>query len=123
MVIVVTLGSTGHHLVVAALAGLAAVVIVTGVGAILSRQLSEVPENALKMFVGILLVSFGSFWLGEGLGVRWPGSDRGDSGAGGVLRGLAAMFTALATQMSGSWCGPRPIGTDGRVAINAGPRR
>jgi uncharacterized membrane protein len=27
------------------------------------------------MAVGIMLVSFGTFWAGEGIGVRWPGSD------------------------------------------------
>jgi Ca2+/H+ antiporter, TMEM165/GDT1 family len=29
----------------------------------------------LKMAVGLMLVSFGSFWSGEGVGVHWPGSD------------------------------------------------
>jgi len=27
------------------------------------------------MTVGIMLVSFGTFWSGEGVHVRWPGSD------------------------------------------------
>ena len=44
-------------------------------GVILARQLSSVPENAMKMAVGVMLVSFGSFWAGEGVGVHWPGSD------------------------------------------------
>jgi uncharacterized membrane protein len=100
VVIVVTLGSTGHHLLVAALAGLAAVVIVTGVGAILSRQLSEVPENALKMFVGLLLVSFGAFWLGEGLGVRWPGSDAAIPVLAICFAALAAILTGLSARMT-----------------------
>ena len=39
------------------------------------RQLSGVPENALKMGVGLMLVSFGTFWSGEGVHVDWPGSD------------------------------------------------
>jgi len=34
-----------------------------------------VPENAMKTVVGLMLTSFGTFWAGEGLGVRWPGSD------------------------------------------------
>jgi len=25
--------------------------------------------------VGVVIVSFGIFWLGEGLGVAWPGND------------------------------------------------
>jgi uncharacterized membrane protein len=40
-----------------------------------ARQLSKVPENLMKMSVGVMLVSFGTFWTGEGLHVRWPGDD------------------------------------------------
>jgi len=29
----------------------------------------------MKMTVGLLLTSFGTFWLGEGAGLAWPGSD------------------------------------------------
>jgi uncharacterized membrane protein len=50
-------------------------VLVGVVGMIVAKQLSSVPENAMKMAVGILLVSYGSFWTGEGLHVRWPGGD------------------------------------------------
>ena len=71
-VIVVTLGASGHDLGAAAVGAAAAVVVVGGVGAVVARQLAGVPENALKMVVGIMLVSFGSFWSGEGAGVRWP---------------------------------------------------
>jgi uncharacterized membrane protein len=94
VVIVVTLGTTGRDLGVAALSGLAAIIVVSAVGAALSRQLSAVPENALKMFVGILLVSFGTFWLGEGLGVRWPGSDA-------AIPVLAVCFAAVAAALTG----------------------
>jgi uncharacterized membrane protein len=75
VIIVLTLGTTSHQLGVAALAATAAVVVVGLVGVILARQLSSVPENAMKMAVGVMLVSFGSFWAGEGVGVHWPGSD------------------------------------------------
>lgn len=75
VLIVLTLGSSSHHLTLAALAAAAAVVIVTGVGVLVARQLSEVPENTLKMIVGLMLTTFGVFWLGEGAGVTWPGSD------------------------------------------------
>jgi len=71
-VIVITLGATGHDLAAAAVGGAAAVVVVAVAGALVARQLAEVPENAMKMVVGIMLVSFGSFWSGEGAGVRWP---------------------------------------------------
>jgi uncharacterized membrane protein len=75
VVIVLTLGSTSHDLGVAALAAAAAAVVVGVVGLVVARQLSAVPENAMKMVVGVMLVSFGTFWSGEGVGVRWPGSD------------------------------------------------
>jgi Ca2+/H+ antiporter, TMEM165/GDT1 family len=100
VVIVVTLGSTDHHLLVASLAAMAAVVVVGAVGAAISRQLSEVPENKLKMFVGILLVSFGTFWLGEGLGVKWPGSDAAIPVIGAGVAVLAAILTVLSTRTS-----------------------
>jgi len=98
VVIIITLGTSGRDLGVAAIAGLAAVVIVGSIGAALSRQLSGVPENSLKMFVGILLVSFGTFWSGEGLGVHWPGSDLAIPVLVGVYGALAALLTALVTR-------------------------
>jgi uncharacterized membrane protein len=52
-----------------------AVALVALIGVIVARQLSKVPENLMKMSVGVMLVSFGTFWTGEGLRVRWPGGD------------------------------------------------
>jgi uncharacterized membrane protein len=75
VVIVLTLGATEDRLALASLAALAAVVLVGAVGAVVARQLSGVPENALKAVVGVMLVSYGTFWTGEGIGVHWPGSD------------------------------------------------
>ncbi|MEI7860144.1 MAG: hypothetical protein WCI26_09990 [Acidimicrobiales bacterium] len=75
VVIVITLGTTSHRLGLAAVAAGAAVVVVCLVGLIVHRQLSGVPENAMKMGVGLMLVSFGTFWAGEGVHVTWPGSD------------------------------------------------
>jgi len=75
VVIVLTLGATEHRLGLAAAAALAAAVLVGAVGALVARQLSGVPENALKATVGLMLVSYGTFWTGEGIGVHWPGSD------------------------------------------------
>jgi uncharacterized membrane protein len=75
VVIVITLGSAGGRLGLAAVAAGAAVVGVALVGLVVARQLSAVPENTLKMAVGLMLVSFGTFYAGEGVGVHWPGSD------------------------------------------------
>jgi len=75
VVVVITLGTTSHNLGLAATAAAAAIVVVGGIGLAVARQLSAVPENAMKMGVGLMLVSFGTFWSGEGVGVHWPGSD------------------------------------------------
>jgi uncharacterized membrane protein len=75
VLIVISLGAAQHRLGLAAVAAAAALVIVAGVGLVVSRQLSEVPENTIKTAVGIMLTSFGIFWVGEGAGVNWPGSD------------------------------------------------
>ena len=39
------------------------------------RPLAPVPENGLKFAVGVLVSAFGCFWLGEGIGLSWPGDD------------------------------------------------
>lgn len=75
IIVVLTLGSSAHDLGLAIVAALIAVALVATAGAIVSRQLSGVPENAMKLMVGLMLVSFGTFWGGEGLGLSWPGSD------------------------------------------------
>lgn len=75
VVTVITLGSSAHRLGVAATAAGTAVVLVAVVGLIVARQLSNVPENAMKMVVGIMMVAYGTFWIGEGIGLHWPGKD------------------------------------------------
>jgi uncharacterized membrane protein len=89
VVIVLTLGATEHRLGLAAVAALAAVVLVGIVGSIVARHLSGVPENVLKAVVGVMLVSYGTFWTGEGIGVHWPGSDF-------TLLVLVALYGAVA---------------------------
>jgi uncharacterized membrane protein len=75
VLIVVSLGASQHRLGLAAAAAGTAAVIVALVGVIVARQLSRVPENTIKTGVGIMLCSFGLFWVGEGAGVHWPGND------------------------------------------------
>jgi Ca2+/H+ antiporter, TMEM165/GDT1 family len=75
VITVLTLGTSAHRLGLAVIVAAIAVVLVGIVGVIVAQQLSSVPENAMKMVVGIMLVSYGTFWTGEGLHVRWPGGD------------------------------------------------
>jgi len=89
VLIVISLGASQHRLGLAAGAAGAAAVVVTAAGALVARQLSEVPENTIKTVVGIMLTSFGLFWVGEGAGVHWPGGDL----AIPVLIGLFVLVT------------------------------
>ena len=59
----------------AALAALFAVAVMTAIGAVVSKPLTKVPENYMKLGVGTLLTVFGLFWMGEGVGVQWPMGD------------------------------------------------
>lgn len=74
-IIVIGLGGGSHELGWASAAAGAAILVVAGVGVVVARHLAGVPENAMKTVVGLMLVSFGTFWTGEGLKVRWAGND------------------------------------------------
>jgi Ca2+/H+ antiporter, TMEM165/GDT1 family len=52
-----------------------AVLVVAAIGLVVHRPLARLPESQLKYGVGVMLTSFGVFFLGEGLGVDWPGGD------------------------------------------------
>ncbi len=95
VLIVISLGAAQHRLGLAALAAAAALVIVAIVGLVVSRQLSEVPENTIKTAVGIMLTSFGIFWVGEGAGVAWPGSDLAIPVLVGFFIAVTVAFTAF----------------------------
>ena len=93
VLIVISLGASQHRLGLAAGAAAAAAIVVAAAGFLVARQLSGVPENTIKTFVGIMLTSFGLFWVGEGAGVHWPGGDL----AIPVLVGIMAAVTVAAT--------------------------
>ncbi|HVX22965.1 MAG TPA: hypothetical protein VHB02_16595 [Acidimicrobiales bacterium] len=110
VLVVVSLGATQHRLGLAAAAAGAAVVVVAAVGAVVARQLSAVPENAIKTVVGVMLTSFGLFWVGEGAGVRWPGGDL-------AVLVLVAVFgvvtaTLVACVRRAPFAGPSPAADD-----------
>lgn len=74
IVIAIGAGRAGT-LLPANLGAVAALLVVIGLGLALHRPLARVPENLLKFTVGVLLSAFGTFWVGEGLGLVWPGAD------------------------------------------------
>ncbi len=79
--IVIALGSSAGLLVPAAIRAVTALGCVVALGLILHRPLSRIPENTLKFVVGTLLSAFGTFWVGEGIGIAWPAQDESPSGA------------------------------------------
>ena len=93
VLIVITLGASSGHLGLAAASAGAAAVVVSVVGLLVARQLSEIPENSMKLAVGVMLTSFGVFWVGEGAGVHWPGGDL-------MILGLVGLFAATAAAFS-----------------------
>ncbi len=91
--IVVALSATNSALFLPASAGaLAALMVVLVVGFAIHKPLTRIPENTLKFLVGTVLSAFGTFWVGEGIGLRWPAEDV-------ALLGLIADYflAALAT--------------------------
>jgi uncharacterized membrane protein len=96
--IVITFGSAARDARVGGLAGVglaavaaaAALGIVILAGLLIHRPLSRVPENTMKYAVGLMLTSFGTFWAGEGVGIRWPLED-------------ATILLLLAAYAAASW--------------------
>jgi uncharacterized membrane protein len=73
--IVITFGDNQKNIGAAVIGAAAAIVLVTIVGIAVRAPLTKVPENWMKLVVGVMLTSFGTFWGAEGAGVRWPGND------------------------------------------------
>jgi uncharacterized membrane protein len=73
--IVLTFGTNQHDVGLAAAAAAVAVIVVVAAGVAIRAPLARVPENTMKFVVGVLLTSFGMFWLAEGAGAHWPGGD------------------------------------------------
>ena len=73
--IVLTFGTNADNVPLAAVGAALAVVIVAAVALAVRAPLARVPENTMKYAVGLMLVTFGTFWGAEGAGVHWPGTD------------------------------------------------
>lgn len=107
--IVLAIGVAGGQLVPAGIGALAAMALVTVVGVVAHRPLARVPENTLKFAVGLLISAFGIFWLGEGMGLAWPGEDLVLFPILGVLFGAALVGIRLAR----SSAAPKPVEAKG----------
>ncbi len=93
--IVIAVGAGGAGLLLpAALGAGAALAVVVALGLVIHRPLSRIPENSLKLVVGVLLSAFGAFWFGEGVAIAWPGGDWSILALIIGFAGLAAVTTA-----------------------------
>lgn len=74
--IVLAIGAAGPVPLRAATIGAAiAFVAVCAIGLFLHGPITRVPENTLKRLIGAMLAGLGTFWIGEGAGLAWPGDD------------------------------------------------
>ena len=73
--IVITFGDNQKNIGAAVIGAAAAIILVTITGIAVKAPLTKVPENWMKLVVGVMLTSFGTFWGAEGAGVSWPGND------------------------------------------------
>jgi uncharacterized membrane protein len=111
--IVITFGASAGQLGPAAVGAAVAVLLVVVLGIAIHRPLARVPENALKFVVGMMLITFGTFWAGEGIGIEWPAGDL-------TLPILLAIYVAAA--LSGTWLAHAWLvrQREARAAIGAG---
>lgn len=103
--IVVAIGAAGRGLLVpASLGALAALAVVVLLGLLLHRPVASIPENALKLTVGVLLSAFGTFWVGEGMDLGWPAADWSLLG---LIAGYAAAALLIVTRCRSGVVGDR----------------
>ena len=65
----------GSGMTSAVVGSAAALVSVCLLGFLLRRPIALIPDNPLKLGVGLCLCSLGTLWLGEGEALSWPGGD------------------------------------------------
>ena len=100
-------GTTSGSFTSAYIGAAAAFVLIGALGFAAKSRLERVPGRTLKFGVGGLLSTFGTFWMLEGLGVHWPGSDLSLAWLYAVY--LASTFALMYAVRSGA-LGPAPAG-------------
>lgn len=78
--IVITFGSNAALTAAARASGIASAAVGAAIagmlvillGALVRAPLTKIPENTLKFIVGLMLTTFGTYWTGEGFGIKWP---------------------------------------------------
>jgi uncharacterized membrane protein len=95
--IVLTFGANQHRVPLAAAAAGLAVLLVVAAGVAARAPLARVPENTMKLVVGVMLTSFGMFWSAEGAGASWPG---GDAALLAIVPGVLIAAVAMARALS-----------------------
>lgn len=80
--IVLIVGAGAGSVPAAASGALAAGALVVTLGVVARRPLSRIPDHMMKLAVGTVLATFGTYWAVEGLGITtaagvvdWPGGD------------------------------------------------
>ncbi|HWW66372.1 MAG TPA: hypothetical protein VNY83_00170 [Solirubrobacterales bacterium] len=94
--IVLTFGANQHDVGLAALAAAVAIAVVIAAGVAMRAPLARVPENTMKLAVGVMLCSFGMFWGAEGAGASWPG---GDAALLAIVPATLALSLAMAASL------------------------
>jgi uncharacterized membrane protein len=92
--IVLTFSANQHRIGLAVGAAVIAIAVVVVSGLVVRAPLTRVPENTLKLIVGVMLTSFGVFWGAEGAGAHWPG---GDAALLAIIPSVLAFAVAIST--------------------------
>ena len=70
--VVLAFGAGSGRVGLSSAGALLALVLVGLAGLVVRGPLGRVPENTIKLAVGVVLAAFGTFWTLEGLGYAWP---------------------------------------------------
>jgi uncharacterized membrane protein len=91
-IVVMTLGLASNAWTEAFLGATISLGLTIAVVAVLHGHLLRVPEVLIKLGAGILLMAFGTFWLGEGCGINWLIGDWAILMLAGLYSLIAAAF-------------------------------